>query len=725
MRSAAVRRAIAGANAIRTGRDKAHPGAAPKPWGAHAPAARLINMNARTPRHAVPRAPVAPLHRGPQALPPSSATTTYGNPFQHAPNAALLIDFDNVTMGIRSDLASELRSLLSSDIIKGKVAVQRAYADWRRYPQYIVPLAESSIDMIMAPAYGSSKKNATDIRLAVDAIELVFTRPEIGTYILLSGDSDFASMVTKLKEYGKYVIGVGIRESSSDLLVMNCDEYYSYNALAGLVKNTEEDVQKWDPWELVVESIGRMKKNGDVMRSDRLKQVMQDIDATFDEKNYGYSKFSKFVSDAAEKGLVTITKLENGQLEVGPSASAPAAATADKARRPGADEEGAAAREERTGRRGRRGGRRGRDRDDRGERGAAPAAAGADATAEPIDAEDLDAEVRPAAASAAPARDEPRPAHSASRPEPTAELRTEAPRDLRRDARPDRTPTPTPTPRTEARAEARSDAREEIGLSGERLTRQEAFDLVKKATVALVTGDSAVPARAVRVKAFELLGRDSESLTERNFERILKDAHDQEVIDLRRRGNDYEVSLPAAVAPVSEQLNRAAAAHAASVAAASPAAPPAPRGMVPRSAPGRGGRRTSSGPPPELLLVGVVEDAPASSAATSTAAAAPEPPSAAAAAVPSADGEASAAPDAAEAATEKTATAKKRRTTRGRGGKAKTAAKSTAGAASAPPAAKSAKSSPTSAKTAKATGDAAEAKPRKRRTAKAKKAAPA
>ncbi len=137
-----MRPAIAGADDIRPGRDRACPSAAPKPWGAHAPAARLTNMNARSPRHAVPRAPVAPLHRGPQALPPSSATTTYGNPFQHAPNAALLIDFDNVTMGIRSDLAAELRSLLSSDIIKGKVAVQRAYADWRRYPQYIVPLAE-------------------------------------------------------------------------------------------------------------------------------------------------------------------------------------------------------------------------------------------------------------------------------------------------------------------------------------------------------------------------------------------------------------------------------------------------------------------------------------------------------------------------------------------------------------------------------------------------------
>lgn len=98
-------------------------------------------------------------------------------PPAHAPNAALLIDFDNVTMGIRSDLQEELKNLLSSDIVKGKVAVRRAYADWRRYPQYIAPLTEASIDLIFAPAYGSSKKNATDIRLAIDALELVFYAP--------------------------------------------------------------------------------------------------------------------------------------------------------------------------------------------------------------------------------------------------------------------------------------------------------------------------------------------------------------------------------------------------------------------------------------------------------------------------------------------------------------------------------------------------------------------
>src|SRR5690606_25241700 len=216
------------------------------------------------------------------------------------PHAALLIDFDNVTMGIRSDLTKELKNLLNSDIIKGKVAVQRAYADWRRYPQYIVPLAESSVDLIFAPAYGSAKKNATDIRLAIDAVELVFTRPEIGTIILLSGDSDFSSLVLKLKEYGKYVIGVGIRECASDLLVQNGDEYYSYSALTGLTRAGEEtDAHGMDAWELVERAVRQMVEHGDVMRSDRLKQVIIDLDPSFDEKSLGFSKFNRFVQEAA------------------------------------------------------------------------------------------------------------------------------------------------------------------------------------------------------------------------------------------------------------------------------------------------------------------------------------------------------------------------------------------------------------------------------------------
>ena len=248
-------------------------------------------------------------HRGDAYLPVGSPA---------APNAALLIDFDNVTMGMRSDLSRDLRKLLESDMIKGKVTVQRAYADWRRYPQYIVPLSENSIDLIFAPAYGSSKKNATDIRMAIDAMELVFVRPEIGTFILLTGDSDFSSCVLKLKEYGKYVIGVGIQESSSDILVQNCDEYYSYTSLTGLTKTTGGDQKSADPWVLVEQSIKRMADRNDVMRSDRLKQVMMELDPTFDEGSFGFSKFSRFLTEAASKNLVVIRKMENGQYEVEP-----------------------------------------------------------------------------------------------------------------------------------------------------------------------------------------------------------------------------------------------------------------------------------------------------------------------------------------------------------------------------------------------------------------------
>ena len=509
------------------------------------------------------RAAVAPLHKGPQAA-------TAGHP--HAPNAALLIDFDNVTMGIRSDLQTELRNLLSSSIISGKVAVQRAYADWRRYPQYIVPLSESSIDLILAPAYGSSKKNATDIRLAVDATELVFTRPEIGTYILLSGDSDFSSLVLKLKEYGKYVIGVGIRESSSDLLVQNCDEYYSYNALAGLVKSGDEpEARTWDAWELVTEAIGRMQRNGDVMRSDRLKQVMVEIDPSFDEKDLGMAKFSRFCQEAAQKGLLHVVKLENGQLEVGPPPRKGGEAAAPAERPEGEREEREGGR--RRGRRGRGG--RGRDRGDRGER--EERAAAEPSTSEPA------AEAEPAA----------RPARGA---EPSRER---------------------------GRPAAPSAVDASIGAAGLRLTRDEAFDLVRRAVAAVVTGDAPVAAETVRVRARSLLERDSESLSDRNFSRILKDAHDAGIVDLRKRGDSFEVTAATGSASIADQL---AVAEAAATPVAAPSAP-APRGMGPRSAPGRNARPGAKPAlPAGLLLVGMVDEPAAPAAVTVEApAAAPAP----------------------------------------------------------------------------------------------------
>jgi len=389
----------------------------------------------------------------------------------HAPHAALLIDFDNVTLGIQKDLTKELRTLLNSDIIKGKVAVQRAYADWRRYPQYIVPLSESSIDLIFAPAFGSSKKNATDIRLAIDAIELVFTRPEIGTFILLSGDSDFSTMVIKLKEYGKYVIGVGIRESASDLLIQNCDEYYSYNDLAGLTKEVDTPSIQRDPWELAAEAVAQMVRNDDVMRSDRLKQVMQQIDPNFDERNAGFNRFSKFVIEAGQRGVVSLNKLENGQYEVGPgSAAIPVAALPAPRPRPAVE----ALRDGRED-----SGRRGRGRRGRGGRGGRDGIAG-----------------------------RPRP-YEGQRDEGAASHRGE---------------------------------RQERGDGG--LTLARAFQLMAQA---LSEFRSPVGQEALRLRMVAMHGREDPLLDSVRFPRLLRQANDAEVADVRKVGDDdYEITAQGA-----------------------------------------------------------------------------------------------------------------------------------------------------------------------------------
>ncbi len=391
-----------------------------------------------------------------------------------APNAALLIDFDNVTMGMRSDLSKELKNLLRSDIIRGKVTVQRAYADWRRYPQYIVPLSEASIDLIFAPAYGSSKKNATDIRMAIDGMELVFTRPEIGTYILLTGDSDFSSLVLKLKEYGKYVIGVGIQESSSDILVQNCDEYYSYTSLTGLRKTGDDGRTALDPWVLVEKAVEQMVKRKDVMRSDRLKQVMLEIDSGFDEKSFGFSKFSRFLSEASQKGLLQLRKLENGQFEI------------------------------HTGSEGRDGGResRGRDRNDRGKesRSRSDERRGGRGRGEAAEAE----------------------------PTPTAEPAT----------------APEAAP---PRAEAPSTPVGEAGAPG-RKEFQPAYDLMIRALKDLLEDQEGEAVRDSDVKRRMLAideSFDEATLGFSKFSLFLRQAHDHEVIDLRKtEGGNYEMALP-------------------------------------------------------------------------------------------------------------------------------------------------------------------------------------
>jgi uncharacterized protein (TIGR00288 family) len=611
---------------------------------------------------------------------PFRGRTAGGPPSE--PHAALLIDFDNVTMGIRSDLTKELKNLLNSDIIKGKVAVQRAYADWRRYPQYIVPLAESSVDLIFAPAYGSAKKNATDIRLAIDAVELVFTRPEIGTIILLSGDSDFSSLVLKLKEYGKYVIGVGIRESASDLLVQNCDEYYSYSALTGLTRAGDEPpVVSEDPWELVEIALRQMIENDDVMRSDRLKQVILEMDPGFDEKTLGFQKFNKFLQEAAGRGLLSLRKQENGQFEVGP----PGAEGADAAPR----SESREAREGREIREGRsRRGRRGRGRRDEGreprEAGApqlelagapdmleedeAPAAV---ASTEARAAEaDVAAEAAAPEAAAAPARSRRGPARA-----PAAAEVDDAPAGDMADESVDGA-----TAASADGAPAAGDLRR-------------SYDLLRRAMKEMTRkGGAAVRDSDVKRRMLELEpGWDEASVGFSKFSRFLRKAHDDQVVtvrkadngsldvllgdggmqldepreerggrrdrggrdrgrrdreergDVRRDEGSSDAAPAAAAAPRAPDSAQPAASAPAATAVAAPAAAvaaaPAPVGFRR----GSRGRPLSGGPPPLLegQTVGNLTATPASSRTS--------PPAAPAAAAPAAEPEAPAAAPAAQA----------------------------------------------------------------------------
>jgi hypothetical protein len=327
-----------------------------------------------------------------------------------------------------------------------------------------------------------------------------------------------------------------------------------------------------------------MKRNSDVMRSDRLKQVMQEIDSSFDEKNLGISKFSRFCQEAAQRGLLSVTKLDNGQLEVDLPGALPATegqvARAEASPLNGEAAPSPAAGGEDRSRRGRRGrGGRGRDRTDRESRGPRPPQGGEvhDAAARPDQVVPSESSNEPAVMPAAALAPTPALAHV---PEP---------------------------PRAGAVEAVTSPA-------GERLTRAEAFDLVKRTIDDLAPGDESIRASHARERARQLLGRDSESLSERMFVRILKDAHDAGIVDLRRRGDDFEVARAASAASVSDQLARhEQAATAATAGAAAAAAPAGPRlGMGHRGAGPRAGR---AAPPPGLLSIGVVEHEPAPPAA--------------------------------------------------------------------------------------------------------------
>ncbi len=228
---------------------------------------------------------------------------------------ALFCDFENIALGVRdSDIGKfEISLVLERLLEKGKIIVKKAYADWERYSDYKRPFHEAAIELIDIPQKFYSGKNSADIKMVVDAMDLSYAKEHLDTFVILSGDSDFSPLVSKLKENNKYVIGIGVKNSSSNLLVDNCDEFIYYEdvwrdaqkgpKLDGLNKKTAE------AFSLMIESIQALiRENKDVLWGSMIKQTMQRKKPSFNEGYYGYSTFSELLEDAERKNIIKLKK---------------------------------------------------------------------------------------------------------------------------------------------------------------------------------------------------------------------------------------------------------------------------------------------------------------------------------------------------------------------------------------------------------------------------------
>src|SRR5262245_35778800 len=195
---------------------------------------------------------------------------------------------------------------------KGKIVVKKAYADWNRFAAYTTSLHEAAIELIEIPRRGQSGKNSADIRLCVDAMDLAYSKEHIDTFVVVSGDSDFSPLVSKLKELGKHVIGLGMTESTSDLLRDNCDEFIYYEDLGqapALAPNLSSQLPetKRKAFGLLLESLLALRReNKEVLWSSMVKDTMKRKKPSFNEAYHGYRTFSELLEDAQKEGLLEL-----------------------------------------------------------------------------------------------------------------------------------------------------------------------------------------------------------------------------------------------------------------------------------------------------------------------------------------------------------------------------------------------------------------------------------
>lgn len=226
---------------------------------------------------------------------------------------AVFIDFENVALGLKDPKVKfDIERVLARLVEKGNIVVKRAYADWSRFGRYTGELHEAAIELIEIPKRHQTGKNSADIRLCVDAMDLCYSKGHINTFVIVSGDSDFSPLVSKLKENGRTVIGVGMEGSTSDLLRDNCDEYIYYedlqtSAAATAVKLPDADEKQTAVFSLLLESLEALRReNREVLWSSMIKETMKRKRPSFNEAYYGYKTFSKLLEAAADRGLIKL-----------------------------------------------------------------------------------------------------------------------------------------------------------------------------------------------------------------------------------------------------------------------------------------------------------------------------------------------------------------------------------------------------------------------------------
>ncbi len=248
-------------------------------------------------------------------------------------NMALFCDFENVALGVRDAKYAkfDINRVLERLLLKGSIVVKKAYCDWERYKEFKASMHEASFEMIEIPHLRISGKNSADIRLVVDALDLCYTKSHVDTFVIISGDSDFSPLVSKLRENNKAVIGLGVKSSTSDLLIANCDGFIFYDDLVRQdetkqrsrrtqsarkpAAESQKDAPKGDEerklqaFDLVLDTIEALAEERDQdekIWGSMVKQTLKRRNPGFNESYYGFRTFSELLEEAQKRQLLTL-----------------------------------------------------------------------------------------------------------------------------------------------------------------------------------------------------------------------------------------------------------------------------------------------------------------------------------------------------------------------------------------------------------------------------------